>query len=367
MNNKKDKYLFILLNVFCWFGIILLSFFTIPHKEKPDTFGYLLRMSVPASMCIIFYFNYLWLVPYSIEKKKRSIYLVLNILMIVILSIFLHQCMVCLDKHEPGIILLIAETPKDHIMYVVRKMPVLILSAGIATLIAMSVRWNHMEMDQQRAEVNRQQAELAQKEAETGRVAAELKALQTQISPHVMLNTLNNIYALIAFDKEKAQRSVVSLSKLLGFMLYTRQDSTVNLREEVELLQHFIELMKIRLPDNVKLDVDFQLPDPCSLRIAPLIFVSLIENAFKYGVSATEPSFINISLKAEKDRIDFNVRNSYHPSLHVKSSHGVGLEQVAKRLELLYPGKYEWKKGIDEKQEIYYSNIIIYDTDMCHY
>ncbi len=360
MSSKKDKYLYLMLNIFCWVGMILLSFYTIPHREEPDALGYLLRMTVPAGMCFVFYFNYFWLVPYSYKKKEISIYLLWNISVIFLIAILLHHCMLFLDRHEPNNFLMIAETPTEHLMYVVRKMPVLILSAIIATMIAMSIKWNNLEIDRQRAE-------LARQEAETEKVAADLKTLQTQISPHVMLNTLNNIYALIAFDKEKAQKAVVSLSKIMGYMLYTRQDNTVNLAEEVELLQHFIDLMKIRLTNNVKFDVDFRLPDPCSLRIAPLIFVSLIENAFKYGVSATAASFIKISLTAEKDKINFCVSNSYHPSISVTSSHGVGLEQVAKRLELLYPGKYEWEKGVDKKKEIYTSNIIIYDTDMCHY
>ena len=358
--NNKNKYLFVLLNICSWLIIVLLSFFTIPHRTKPDVVGYLIRLSVPACMCFIFYFNYLWLIPYSINKRKRSYFFLWNILVVTLLATILHLCMVFLDKHEPNTLFMITETPLHHIMYIIRKMPILILSIGIATLIAMSIRWNYLEIEKQKAE-------LARQEAETGKVAAELKALQNQISPHVMLNTLNNIYALIAFDKEKAQKAVISLSKLMGYMLYTRQENTVSLREEVELLQHFIELMKIRLTDNVKLDVKIKLPDPCPLNIAPLIFVPLIENAFKYGVSATTTSFIKISLKAEKNKIDFCVSNSYHPSLNVTSSHGVGLEQVAKRLEMIYPRKYRWEKGVDKKKEIYTSNIIIYDTEMCHY
>ena len=183
-----------------------------------------------------------------------------------------------------------------------------------------------------------------------------------------MLNTLNNIYALIQFDKEKAQKAVISLSKVLGYILYTRKDNTINLMEDMELIQHFIDLMKIRLTDNVKVDVKIDIPTPCNIRVAPFIFVPLIENAFKYGISPTAASFINISVTADEQQITFCVSNSYDTGgIGHQSSHGVGTEQVSKRLQLLYPGKYQWEKGFNNNKDIYTSKIIIYDTHMCHH
>lgn len=280
----------------------------------------------------------------------------------------IHYCMLMLYQHElpPGKDPL--NTWEEHMIYTLRNMVVLLLSAGVATLTYMSIRWSRLELEKQKVEIERQNAEMKRQEAEMGRVEAELRMLQTQVSPHVMLNTLNNIYALIQFDKEKAQKAVVSLSKVLGFILYTRKDKTINLKEDLELMQHFIELMKIRLTDNVKVDVKINIPDPCYLRIAPFIFEPLIENAFKYGISPSSPSFVSISVTADEQQINFLVSNSYRTNrIGIKTSHGVGTEQVAKRLELLYPGKYKWEYGFDDNKEIYTSNIIIYDTHMCHY
>ena len=99
--------------------------------------------------------------------------------------------------------------------------------------------------------------------------------------------------------------------------------------------------------------------------MAPFIFISLVENAFKHGVSPTEPSFISISMVSDGDKIECEIKNSNHPKTSSdKSGHGIGLEQVARRLDLAYAGKYEWERGVDEDENTYYSIITIYDTEL---
>ena len=101
------------------------------------------------------------------------------------------------------------------------------------------------------------------------------------------------------------------------------------------------------------------------VRVAPLIFISLVENAFKHGVSPTEPSFISISMASDGDKIECEIKNSNHPkNSSDKSGHGIGLEQVARRLDLAYAGRYEWLRGVDNQNNVYFSKIIIYDTDL---
>ncbi len=134
--------------------------------------------------------------------------------------------------------------------------------------------------------------EAARKEAERNRTEAELKNLRNQLNPHFLLNTLNNIYALIAFDTDKAQQAVQELSKLLRYVLYDNQQTYVPLGKETDFIRNYIELMRIRLSSNVQMTTQIDiLPDSQTL-IAPLIFISLIENAFKHGISPTERSFI---------------------------------------------------------------------------
>jgi LytS/YehU family sensor histidine kinase len=150
-------------------------------------------------------------------------------------------------------------------------------------------------------------------------------------------------------------------------MLYDNQQKLTNLKNETNFIHNYINLMKIRLTPNIKVEEHINIPEPCTIQIAPLIFISLIENAFKHGISPTEPSFINVRIDANNERIICDIKNSNFPKNEQdRSGHGIGLEQVQKRLNLSYPGKYEWKNNIDKQENIYQSTIIIYDTKLCN-
>lgn len=156
----------------------------------------------------------------------------------------------------------------------------MILTVGLSTAIRLSGRWG--------------QIEAARREAEKSRTEAELKNLRNQLNPHFLLNTLNNIYALIAFDTDKAQAAVQELSRLLRHVLYDNQQNFVPLGKEMDFIRNYIELMRIRLSSNVTVETAISVRPDSRTEIAPLIFISLIENAFKHGISPTEPSYIRI-------------------------------------------------------------------------
>ena len=197
------------------------------------------------------------------------------------------------------------------------------------------------------------------KESEAARANAELYNLRSQINPHFLLNTLNNIYALTAIDQERAQDAIQQLSKMLRHMLYDNQESEVALSDEVQFLENYINLMKIRLSNNVDVTFVPQIGNP-NLKIAPLIFISLIENAFKHGISPTEPSFVHINMVAICNEITFSIENSNFPkSSQDRSGHGIGLNQVQRRLDLAYPKHYTWDKGVSLDGRIYTSTIHI--------
>ncbi|MFI3289256.1 MAG: histidine kinase [Rikenellaceae bacterium] len=201
-----------------------------------------------------------------------------------------------------------------------------------------------------------QKSEEALKEAENARIKAELTNLKSQINPHFLLNTLNNIYALTAIDAEKAQKTIKELSLLLRYVLYENKSDKVLLIKEVEFLKNYIELMRIRLTANVRLSVEYDLSDDSTTQIAPLIFISLIENAFKHGVNAERESFIDILIESATDRgeVTLSIRNSNNAkSDNDKSGNGIGLDQVRRRLELQYPNAYSWE--INENAEVYES------------
>ena len=196
-----------------------------------------------------------------------------------------------------------------------------------------------------------QEAAALQKENNTARYTA----LQNQLNPHFLLNTLNNIYALIAFNSDKAQEAVQELSKLLRHVLYDNQQTFVPLEKELDFIRNYVALMRIRLPQQVEVSVNLEADSGGALQIAPLIFISLIENAFKHGISPTVDSFISISIFGHTDgTVRCEILNSNHPkSGQDKSGSGVGLEQVSKRLQLIYQGHYEWIKVISENGQVY--------------
>ena len=169
-------------------------------------------------------------------------------------------------------------------LYIVRDITNLSIFAACATAFVLAMRW--------------QQNEDAMLEADAVRAEAELKNLRSQINPHFLLNTLNNIYALTAFDQKRAQEAIQQLSKMLRHMLYDNQEEKVSLGDEIQFLENYVSLMKIRLPETV--DVQFDKKGAKNdLQIVPLIFISLVENAFKHGISPTKPSFVHISITTD--------------------------------------------------------------------
>ena len=180
------------------------------------------------------------------------------------------------------------------------------------------------------------------------------------MNPHFLLNTLNNIYALIAFDTDKAQQAVQELSRLLRHVLYDNQQTFVSLGKEMDFIRNYIELMRIRLSSNVVVETNIDISPDNRTEIAPLIFISLIENAFKHGISPTEPSFIRIAFSESNGEVRCEITNSYHPKAETdKSGSGIGLEQVSKRLELIYPGRYQWQHEVSKDKKEYSSRLVI--------
>ena len=197
------------------------------------------------------------------------------------------------------------------------------------------------------------------KEEHQKRTEAELEWLKNQLNPHFLFNTLNNISSLVQIDADKAQDAIAQLSDLMRYAMYETRHETVPIQGEVDFMRNYIELMKLRCNDKTVVNSQFSIVNH-QLNIAPLLFISLIENAFKHGVSPTQPSFIHIRLEADKSSIDFLIENSNHPkSIDDRSGHGIGLNQVQRRLDLAYPNRYTWEKGPNKEGNIYTSTIHI--------
>ena len=292
----------------------------------------------------MFYLNYLVLTPKLFVAGKHRYDLLINVVLLTALGTLVHYWMnyvntLYVPNYRP------APDTIGTISYIGRDTLNMAVFAAGATALALARRW--VTADQRL------------KELETARAQAELSNLRNQINPHFLLNTLNNIYALTAFDTAKAQETIQELSKMLRHILYDYQQPTVPLHDEVEFLENYVKLMRIRLSQTVEVTFNVQCT-VANVQVAPMLFISLVENAFKHGISPTEPSFIHISIAADEHSITCDIQNSNYPKAESDhSGHGIGLQQVQRRLELAYPDHYIWQKGTKENNSIYYSTITI--------
>ncbi|MEL4308324.1 histidine kinase [Joostella sp. CR20] len=202
-------------------------------------------------------------------------------------------------------------------------------------------------------------AESERKEAENIKLEAELQHLKYQLQPHFFFNSLNNIYSMVDTSPEEAKATIHNLSKLMRYLLYETNTQKVSLQNEVNFLEKYIELMKLRLTENTQVNYQFDKTES-SVKVVPLLFISLVENAFKHGVSATQKSTIDFSLKTTDKQLKFRTENYNFPKSDFdKSGSGIGLQNIKKRLELLYPNKHEVKFEVKDDKFIAELNIEI--------
>lgn len=343
MSNRKEQ----IIRVAVWLILFLSPITFFNHGTGVNLVFYLMACMSPVLLLVVFYANYLWLAPrYFVEGEKRCFWLV-NTVLCVGLGIVLHFWIIF--THEmfvPDAVPAQEPTNFEHLLFTLRDIFNMAVSATIATTIHLSMRLT--------------KAEEARREAEASRAEAELLTLRNQLNPHFLLNTLNNIYALTAIDAAKAQEAIEQLSRLLRHMLYEDQESLTLLEGEVTFLENYVNLMKIRLAGDVDVSLRTDIRQS-GLQLLPMLFISLVENAFKHGISPTEPSFIHILIGGDDHSIVCDITNSNHPKPRQDcSGHGIGLQQVQRRLDLVYPGCYTWEKGVSADGRTYHSRITIH-------
>lgn len=310
-----------------------------------------------ASAAIIFYLGYLWLVPQYFIRNKQLVYALILFGFIVatyyikdyIRETFLVDPVAETRFHEAMKIL----TGKDEgprnpnaFGFISHFISSLLLSGFAIGLGLMETL---------------KQNEKKQKELEKEKLNSELAFLKNQVSPHFFFNTLNNIYSLIGIDGPTAQDSVLKLSKLMRYLLYESEHGETLMSHEIDFMNNYIDLMKLRLSPKVELMIEF--PDNFSdFTVPPLLFVPFVENAFKHGVSHRDRSFIHIRMTIENDQINFVSENSIGKSSQSGDMQhsGIGLENVRKRLHLLFPDNH--KLSIESNETIFCVNLSIKKT-----
>ncbi|MCC2546769.1 sensor histidine kinase [Hymenobacter sp. BT175] len=210
----------------------------------------------------------------------------------------------------------------------------ILLVLGISTAVSVVRKWQHD--DQRRQELEQQ------------KVTSELSYLKAQINPHFFFNTLNNIYALTVIDGEKAGQALHTLSRMMRYVLYETPAGTTPLRKELDFVQDYVTLMQLRLSDKVAVTFERPASGQEELAVAPMLLLPFVENAFKHGVDAGQPSFVYIAVRQPGPHtVELDVRNSFFgPELGGGAEGpGIGLANTRRRLELLYPGSYRLQVG----------------------
>lgn len=354
--------------------ILALSVMFLGPRESMTWRGYLMHCVMPTVAVAVFWINYLWLMPMLQESGGRYKVYLYNLLIIIVGCTFLtfwHKLEFG-EAHKQHIERMAEERPPEHMeerpreemgmreRHHERKEREHLVDINVLASLRDSVNFLFAIFVAYAIRSRQHIVSLKQKrqEAETAQRDAELRSLRNQISPHFLLNTLNNIYALTNIDTERAQDAIMQLSKMLRHMLYDNQTEMVTLQSEVDFIRAYVDLMRLRLAQNVKVETLFRVNADKHTIVAPLLFISLVENAFKHGVSATENCVIKIQLMENEDgSVICDITNSNNPKTSRDcSGHGVGLQLVQKRLDIMYPGNYSWIKGV-EADGMYHSVI----------
>lgn len=313
------------------------------------------------SFLVIFYANYLFLIKKYLYKKDFGLFILWNILLIAVVSLLVHLSFKFFvpmgpeGQMPPGSIQGPGPRPElghgprppelqmphkeifDKIGHLGRNTLIYIGIVSVAIALKMTERWYKDENKR--------------KEMEKATAEAELAALKSQVNPHFLFNTLNNIYSLIQIDQDKAQEAVHDLSGLMRHVLYESERPTVPLSSETAFLQDYIKLMSMRCSPDVRLEIN--LPEtPSDIQIAPMLFLPLVENAFKHGIADGEESFIKVDLHEEGGFVSCLVENSNHPKDdRDRSGSGIGIQNLCRRLEMLYPRNHSFEYGT--AQDVY--------------
>ena len=345
MNRKNNRLILNIAQVLIWAGAMLLpaaATWLISGDSNRFAMNFWPTFYMLLPISLVYLVNYFVLVPKLLFRKQVVWFIVLNILLVALLN--------APNFYPRGEI---PEPIRQHLQrrdILAFRIPT-IITAGFFQLVfiflAIGVRSIIRSND-----IQYQLQEEKRKASE-----AELTWLKHQLNPHFLFNTLNNISSLTQIDPDKAQESIGELSDTLRYALYDTDTDKVPLAGEVAFMNNYIHLMQLRCNELTEVTTDWDLPAG-DVKIAPLLFISPIENAFKHGVNARMKSFVHIGLRPEGRDLVFTCENSLFEKTgedHIGS--GIGMENLKRRLELIYPDAYSYEH--DEKDGAYHVRIVL--------
>lgn len=279
----------------------------------------LLCLMLSGVLIASFYFNYLFLIPLYLLREKYWHYFSFLLLAIAVVST-ISGTLLFFPDFSP-------ETLTRQNPLIEKIVPVIIVNAMLLWLLSVisSILW---------AIYNRL------KQTERERLNAQIASLKSQINPHFLFNTLNNIYAITLDTSPRAADMVDKLSEMMRYTMQDTQQDFVLLEDEINYINNYIELQKLRLDRSVKLEYEGLIDVPV-FQIAPMLLIPFIENAFKHGVNSEQKSHIKISMRMNKTEFQLSVvNNKVNVQKDISERSGLGIENTRDRLRLIYPSRH---------------------------
>ena len=327
-------------------ALVWVLLLVIPYASTDQVFNafdpaydtkYLLLCVVLSSVLItIFYFNYLFLIPKYLLTKKYWLYFSFLLLAIAVVF-FLFGVIFVFSDFNP-------DTLSKTNPVIEKVIPVIIVNAILLWLLSIvsSILWTIY---------NRL------KQTETEKLTAQIASLKSQINPHFLFNTLNNIYATAIDTSPQTADMVDKLSEMMRYAMKDTQQDFVLLEDEINYINNYIELQKMRLDRSVKLEY-YSLENIPALKIAPMLLIPFIENTFKHGVNSEQKSHIRIELAMKKTGFQMNViNNKVNVQKDISERSGLGIENTRHRLNLIYPSRHLLVISDTEKEFSVYLHI----------
>jgi len=326
MNKLKQ----IILHAIIWIAIVLYFMYNNGRTEYSTIVNFVYFGVINISL---FYINYLFILPTFLNRKKY-LWFSLSILLLVMITAFI-KCGLAYYFYDIVIKRNGSKFVMDFWLYYSSAAFVSCFFILLSTVLKFIQDWFLNEK--------------VKSNLENENLIAELAFLKSQINPHFLFNSLNNIYSLAYQKSEKTPEAILKLSEIMRYMLYESNEDKVELSNEIRYLENYIELQKLRFKDNIYIKFEIN-GDPLGLMITPLVLISFVENAFKHGIATDIENPIRIELNLSEGKLLFHVIN-IKSSLNKDITGGIGLQNVQRRLSLIYKDRY--RLHIDDNNDIY--------------
>ncbi len=318
----RSKTFIIILHILIWTGLFLLPL--LDEDPRHVTSYHLYRNGFLMLLLAGFYYlNYYKLIPALFLPNRFMLYYAAIILLLISICGINHLFATFMDIQYNHVL----NRPMFWRRFTFPIFPVLFIFA-FSIAIRLTNEWFRNEKEK--------------KEMENEKLISELAFLKSQVNPHFLFNILNNICSLARKKSDDTENAIIKLSQIMRYMLYDSKDEKVSLEKEVNYLKNYIELQEIRLSGAVAIDFIIE-GNPEMRLIEPMLLIPFVENAFKHGISYLDDSKITIRLMVSDQSIVFRVENHIARKIagDIHEESGIGLKNVLRRLELLYPGKHE--------------------------